>query len=125
MRKMPQSIFRIFLLLAFPGNPYRMKFVPMRGSFSGRPYFSLPSSMERIKKVMFRASVRIICKPSPSCCASSARLPWMPFQYYPAATGIPLMVKYLLSSSKVAVKPPRLADATAAPTFMVLSKGVL
>ena len=41
------------------------------------------------------------------------------------ATGIPLIVKYLFNPSKVADRPPRLADTTLAPTFIVLSKGVL
>ena len=41
------------------------------------------------------------------------------------ATGIPEMVKYLFNSSKVAEQPPRRAQATLAPTFMVLSKDVL
>ena len=39
--------------------------------------------------------------------------------------GIWLMVKYLFSSSKVAEQPPRLAQTTLAPTFIVLSKDVL
>jgi len=38
---------------------------------------------------------------------------------------MPHIVKYLLSSSNVAEQPPRLADTTAAPTFIVLSNGVL
>ena len=41
---------------------------------------------------------------------------------YGDATGIPEMVKYLFSSSNVAEHPPRLAQATLAPTFIVLSK---
>ena len=41
------------------------------------------------------------------------------------ATGIPEMVKYLFNSSKVAEQPPRRAQTTPAPTFMVLSKPVL
>ena len=41
------------------------------------------------------------------------------------AMGMPEMVKYLFSSSKVAEQPPRRAQTTLAPTFMVLSKGVL
>ena len=49
----------------------------------------------------------------------------MLFQYWLEATGIPLMVKNLLSSSKVEDSPPRRAATTLAPTFMVLSKGVL
>ena len=48
----------------------------------------------------------------------------MLFQYWPDAIGIPDMVKYLFSSSKVAEQPPRRAHTTLAPTFMVLSKGV-
>ena len=40
-------------------------------------------------------------------------------------TGIPEMVKYLFNSSKVAEQPPRRAQATLAPTFIVLSKDVL
>ena len=43
------------------------------------------------------------------------------FQYWLLATGIPVMVKYLFSTSKVAVLPPRRQVTTAAPTFMVLS----
>ena len=49
----------------------------------------------------------------------------MLFQYWLEATGIPLMVKNLFSSSKVADNPPLLAQTTLAPTFMVLSKEVL
>ena len=41
------------------------------------------------------------------------------------AMGIPEMVKNLFSSSKVAEQPPRRAQTTLAPTFMVLSKRVL
>ena len=39
--------------------------------------------------------------------------------------GIPLIVKYLFNSSKVALAPPRRQDTTLAPTFIVLSKRVL
>ena len=74
---------------------------------------------------MFRARVRMVWRPSLSCSASSGVRPWMLFQYWLEATGIPEMVKYLFSSSKVAEQPPRRAQATLAPTFMVLSKGVL
>ena len=49
----------------------------------------------------------------------------MVFQYWLEAMGIPEIVKYLFSSSKVAEQPPRRAQTTLAPTFMVLSKGVL
>ena len=38
---------------------------------------------------------------------------------------MPLMVKYLFSSSKVAEQPPRRATTTDAPTFIRLSKPVL
>ena len=37
------------------------------------------------------------------------------------AAGMPEMVKYLLSSSNVAEQPPRRAQTTLAPTFIVLS----
>ena len=48
------------------------------------------------------------------------------FQYWLLATGMPHIVKYLFSASKVAVLPPRRQDTTDAPTFMVLSMwGVL
>ena len=73
---------------------------------------------------MFRASVRMVCKPSASIAASPAALPWTLFQYRLEAMGIPEMVKYLFSSSKVAEQPPRRAHTTLAPTYMVLSKGV-
>ena len=42
------------------------------------------------------------------------------FQYWLLAMGMPQMVKYLFSASKVAVLPPRRQDTTDAPTFMVL-----
>ena len=71
---------------------------------------------------MLRARVRIICKPSASWAASPFSRPWMPFQYWPLAMGMPEMPKNLFSSSYVAVRPPRLAAATAAPTFIVMSK---
>ena len=45
---------------------YRMKFVPILSSFSGNPYASFPSAILFIRKVIFLASVRIICIPSPS-----------------------------------------------------------
>ena len=105
-----------------PAQSYRIKFVLWNGSFSGRPYFSFPRAILFIRNVIFLASVRMVCNPSKSCCASPAALPWMLFQYWLDATGIPLMVKYLFSSSNVADSPPRLAETTLAPTFMVLSK---
>ena len=42
------------------------------------------------------------------------------FQYWLLATGMPHIVKYLFSASKVAVLPPRRQETTDAPTFMVL-----
>ena len=39
--------------------------------------------------------------------------------------GMPEIVKYLFSSSNVAEQPPRRAQATLAPTFIVLSNEVL
>ena len=45
-------------------------------------------------------------------------------QFY-QTTGMPEIVKYLFSSSKVAEHPPLRATAILAPTFMVLSKRVL
>ena len=74
---------------------------------------------------MFRARVRMVCRPSASWAASPGRRPWTLFQYWLEATGIPAMVKYLFSSSKVADRPPRRATTTLAPTFIRLSKGVL
>ena len=74
---------------------------------------------------MFRARARMVCSPSASWAASPGSLPWTLFQYWLEATGIPEMVKNLFSSSKVADYPPRRATTTLAPTFMVLSKGVL
>ena len=41
------------------------------------------------------------------------------FQYWLLAMGMPEMVKYLFSTSKLEVLPPRRQDTTAAPTFMV------
>ena len=49
----------------------------------------------------------------------------MLFQYWLEATGMPEIVKYLFSSSNVAEQPPRRAQATLAPTFIVLSNEVL
>ena len=102
-----------------------MKLVAWRGSFSGRPKASLPRAMLFIKNVMFRARARMVWRPSASWAASPGRRPWTLFQYWLEATGIPEMVKNLFSSSKVADSPPRRAATTLAPTFMVLSKGVL
>ncbi len=39
--------------------------------------------------------------------------------------GMPLMLKYLFSTSKLAVLPPRRQDTTAAPTFMCLGTWLL
>lgn len=71
-----------------------MKFVLWKGSFSGKPYFSLPSAMLFIRKVMFLASARMVCSPSASCAASPCTLPWTLFQYWLDATGIPQIVKF-------------------------------
>ena len=74
-----------------------------------------------IRKAMLRPKVRIVCKPSLSSSTSSGLPPYTMFQYWLLTIGIPFMVKYLLSISKVAVFPPRRQETTAAPTFMVLS----
>ena len=84
----------------------RMKLVDTRFSGTGSPYFSRPRAMLRMRKIMFSASARIIWSPSRSSVASPGFLPWIPFQYCPEATGVPEMVKYLFSSSKVDVRPP-------------------
>ena len=76
-------------------------------------------------KFYFLARVRMVCMPSSSRTASPGAPPWTEFQYWLEATGMPLMVKYLFSWSKVAEQPPRLATATDAPTFMRLSKWAL
>ena len=101
-----------------------IKLVLSNGSFSGRPNCSLPSAILFIRNAIFLARVRMDCMPSASCAASPCSLPCTLFQYWPEATGMPEMVKNLLSSSKVAERPPRLAATTAAPTFIVLSNGV-
>ena len=67
----------------------------------------------------------MVCFPSSSLSASPSSRPCMQFQYWLAAIGMFDMVKYLFSSSKVAEQPPRLAQTTLAPTFIVLSKDVL
>ena len=69
-----------------------MKCVAILSSFSGRPNCSLPSAILFIKNVMLRASVRIVCRPSPSCSASPGAQPWMLFQYWLEATGMPEIV---------------------------------
>ena len=102
-----------------------MKCVGVQGSFSGTPYFSFPRAMDFIRNAMFLARVRMVWRPSASFSASPFSLPCTLFHYGLEATGIPEIVKYLLSSSKVAEHPPRLATATLAPTFMVLSNPAL
>lgn len=104
---------------------YLIKCVHACSSVSGSPNFSLPRAILFIRKVMFRASVRMVCFPSSSMSASPFSRPWIEFQYWLDAIGILDMVKYLFSSSNVAEHPPRLAQTTLAPIFMVLSKGVL
>ena len=68
---------------------------------------------------MFRPSVRMVWRPSLSWRTSSGVLPYTMFQYWLLAMGMPEMVKYLFSTSKLEVLPPRRQDTTAAPTFMV------
>ena len=96
-----------------------------RVTMSSIRFFLTMATVLFINYNLFLASTRIVCKPSASCDASPASLPCTLFQYWLDATGIPLIVKYLLSSSNVADKPPRLATTTLAPTFIVLSKPVL
>jgi len=48
---------------------HRMKFVQACFSFSGSPSFSFPSAMDFIRKLMLRARVRMVCKPSASSAA--------------------------------------------------------
>lgn len=117
--------FNLLVTVLFHPLRYRIKLVLCASSFSGRPYFSFPRAMLFIKKVIFLANVRIVCKPSASWLASPCALPWILFQYWLYATGILEMVKNLFSSSKVALNPPLLAATTLAPTFMLLSKCVL
>ena len=71
---------------------YLIKFVPTRFSFSGSPIASFPKAMLFTRNATFRPSVRMTCSPSASCAASCALLPWMLFQYWLEATGIPEMV---------------------------------
>jgi len=54
---------------------YLMKCVHTRSSVSGRPNCSLPSAMHFIRNVMFLASTRIVCFPSPSMSACPGSLP--------------------------------------------------
>lgn len=110
-----------FLLLSCR---HLMKCVDTGSSLWGSPYFSFPSAMLFMRNDMLRARVRIVCSPSSSLRASPGTSPWIWFQYWLDATGIPLMVKYLFSWSKVAEQPPLLATATEAPTFIVLSNRV-
>ena len=81
--------------------------------------------MDFIRKAIFLAKVRIVCRPSASSSACPGAPPWTLFQYWLEAMGMELMVKYLFSSSKVEEQPPRRATATLAPTFMALLKRVL
>ena len=101
---------------------YLTKFVSWCSSFSGKPYFSFPSAILFMRNAIFLARTLIVCSPSSSCIASPFSVPWMLFQYWLDATGIPQIVKYLLSSSKVEDSPPLLAQTTLAPTFIDLSK---
>lgn len=58
-----------------PFLPYLIKFVLQNSSFSGSPNFSLPSAMLLIRNTIFLASVRMVCRPSPSCAASPCAVP--------------------------------------------------
>ena len=64
---------------------------------------------------MFLPMLRMVARPSASWAASPGMAPNTLFQYVEATTGIWLMVKYLLSTSKVVDVPPRRATAMAAP----------
>ena len=65
----------LLYMVSIPRPFYRMKFVLWNGSFSGRPYCSLPRAMLFIKKAILRARVRIVCRPSASCAASPGAVP--------------------------------------------------
>ena len=69
------------------------KWVRRGSSRSGRPYFSRPRAMLLTRKAIFRARVRMVRRPSASWAASPGARPWMLFQYWLEATGIPLKVK--------------------------------
>ena len=73
-----------------------------------------PASMHCSSQAMLSPRGRMICRPSASCTASSALLPWMEFQYWEETTGMRAMVKYLLRRSKEALAPPRRQLTTAA-----------
>lgn len=59
----------------FSVSCYLMKCVHTCFSVSGRPNCSLPSAMHFIRNVMFLASTRIVCFPSPSMSACPGSLP--------------------------------------------------
>ena len=56
------------------------KLVMTSRSFAGRPYFSFASAKARIIKLIQRARLRIVCRPSRSFLTSSAEKPWTWFQ---------------------------------------------
>lgn len=60
---------------------YLIKCVHACSSVSGSPNFSLPRAILFKRKVMFRASVRMVCFPSSSMSASPFSRPWIEFQY--------------------------------------------
>lgn len=64
-----------------PAFVYVIKLVHSRFSFSGRPKASLPSAILFIRKVIFSARTRIVCKPSASSVAWPGALPCTLFQY--------------------------------------------
>ena len=61
--------------LGWLGLAYLIKCVGCQSSFCGRPNFSLPKAMLFIKKLMLRARVLMVCKPSASRFASPFSLP--------------------------------------------------
>ena len=56
------------------------KLVKASRSMVGRPYFSFASAKARIIKLILRARLRIVCRPSRSLPTSSAVKPWTWFQ---------------------------------------------
>ena len=62
---------QISLKVYFPSG----KLVKYERSTGGRPYFSFASAMALIRKAMFRARLRMVCRPSKSFFTSSAVKP--------------------------------------------------
>ena len=59
---------------------YRMKLVIILRSRTASTPASLPSWIHFKSQAMLLPRIRIVCKPSSSCAASSAVLPWISFQ---------------------------------------------